>query len=281
MNPNFNTKNLSLFIWMLAIVVLIKLLWVAVAYLYLPGGGVSVESGRVKGALHYRYRFASDVAPPKVDTQVRKQVKKAPSIKDIRLVGIYSGAHNCIVTLLKKGKSYILANEEEIDGFILKRASAKEAYFVKEGKEYILRLFEEKQKDKSATGTVEPVSQSLAQSSGTVDSKIMSRDGVRLIPRSLLKSYTSDMARAVKDIGLRPVRSDGQMLGYKVRFIRRGSPLSQLGLRRGDVIKAINGEDIVDFRGPMNILKTADTIEGLTITVVRKNEEKELEYEVK
>jgi S1-C subfamily serine protease len=46
------------------------------------------------------------------------------------------------------------------------------------------------------------------------------------------------------------------------------------------MIKANNGEEIVDFNGPMSILKSADSIEGLTITVVRKNEEKELEYEV-
>ncbi len=281
MNPNSNTKNLSLLIWLLGLAVVVKLAWVLISYLYLPERGISIETGRVKSALHYRYRFASDVAPPKVETADQKPVKRAPSIRDIQLVGIYSSKDNCIVTLLKRGKSHILSNGEAIDGFVLTGASAREAYFEKDGKAYTLKLFEEKQKNKSSVGTIEPAYQTAGDTPEEVDTEISSRDGVKLVPRSLLKSYVSDINKAMKDIGLRPVRRSGQMLGYKVRFIRRGSPLSKLGLRRGDVIKSINGEDIVDFNGPMGILKTADTIEGLSITVVRKNEEKELEYEVK
>jgi len=281
MNPNSNTKNLSLLIWILALVVFVKLIWVVVSYIYLPKQGVSVEAGNIKSALHYRYKLASDVAAPKVETPIKTPVKKTSSIRDIQLVGIYSSEHSCIVTLLKKGKSYILSNGEDIDGFVLKSASAREAYFEKEGKDYTLKLFEEKKKDSSSIGTIEPAQQGSSEVPETVDTEISSRDGIKLVPRSLLKSYVFDMDKAMRDIGLRPVRRSGQMLGYKVRFIRRGSPLGKLGLQRGDVIKAINGEDIVDFNGPMGILKTADTIEGLTITVIRKNEEKELEYEVK
>jgi len=280
MSQNSNTKNLSLFIWILALVVCIKLIWVVVSYIYLPEQGVSVESGKVKSTLHYRYRLASDVAAPKVPTSIARPTQKAPSIKDIQLVGIYSSKDGCIVTLLKKGKSHILSNGDDIDGFVLKRASAREAYFERDGKEYTLKLFEEK-KSSSSVGTIEPVYQGRSESPEEVDTEISSRDGIKLVPRSLLKSYVSDISKAMRDIGLRPVRRSGQMLGYKVRFIRKGTPLAKLGLQRGDVIKAINGEDIVDFNGPMGILKTADTIEGLTITVIRKNEEKELEYEVK
>ncbi len=281
MNPDSNTKILSLFIWLLATAVFIKLAWVLIAYLYLPGQGIEIESGRVKSALHYRYRFASDVALPKVKSPIKQPMKKEASVKDMQLVGIYSSMDNCIVTLLKKGKSHILSKGDAVDGFVLKRASAKEAYFEKAGKEYTLRLFEKRQKNNAVIGTIEPVRQNDREAPEEASTEISSRDGVKLIPRNLLKSYVFDMQKAMRDIGLRPVRRAGQMLGYKVRFIRRGSPLNKLGLQRGDVIKAINGEDIVDFSGPMSILKTADTIEGATITVIRKNEEKELEYEVK
>ena len=280
MNPNSNTKNLSLLIWLLGLAVLVKFIWVVVAYLYLPEQGISMERGRAKSALHYRYRLASNVAAPTVKAPVVKPVKQAPSIRNIQLVGIYSSNDGCIVTLLKKGKSHILSNGDEIDGFVLKSASAKEAYFERKGKNYTLKLFEGKKKGRGM-GTIIPAASSDLSKQEESDEEISSRDGIKLVPRSLLKSYVFDMDKAMRDMGLRPVRRSGQMLGYKVRFIRRSSPLNKLGLRRGDVIKAINGEDIVDFNGPMDILKTADTIEGLTITVIRNNEEKELEYEVK
>jgi general secretion pathway protein C len=280
MSRNSNTKNLSLLITVLAVLLLVKLLWVAVEYLYLPEKGISSESGQAKKSLHYRYRFASDVALPKVEVPVSKPVKKAASIRDIKLVGIYSGKNSCIVTLLKKGKSHILSKGDDIDGFVLKRASAREAYFEKNSKSYTLKLFETKQKG-SASVTAAQSSAGEQTPQKQTEEKISSKDGIKSIPRSMLKTYVSDMDKAMRDIGLRPVKRNNQMLGYKVRFIRKGSPFSQLGLQRGDVIKAINGEEIVDFNGPMSILKSADSIEGLSITIVRKNEEKELEYEVK
>ena len=278
MSQHSNTKNSPFLIGILALFVVVKLVWVLVEYLYLPEEGIEKIAQKAKSSLHYRYRFASDVALPKAKAPVKaRPVKRQPSIKDIRLVGIYSSDESAIVTLLKKGKSYILSKGEEIDGFVLTGASAREAYFEKQGKKYILKLFEKKIKGKSHITEAAPVSQENDQEN---QEQITSHDGIRVVPRNMLRDYVSDMDKAMRDIGLRPVKRNDQMIGYKVRFIRKNSPLEKLGLLRGDVIKAINGEDIVDFNGPMDILKSADTIEGLTITVIRKNEEKELEYEV-
>jgi len=281
MSQNSNTKNLSLVILVLALITIVKLGWVVVEYLYLPDVGIDKVAKRVKPSLYYRYRFASDVALPQIKTPVKKQpVKRQPSIRDIRLVGIYSGGEVCIVTLLKKGKSHILSKGEEIDGFVLTGASAREAYFDKENKQYTLKLFEEKPKGKSRISSVVNSTERSAVKNENKEEKIIDKDGIKLVPRSVLKSYVSDIDKAMRDIGLRPVKKNNQMIGYKVRFIRKNSPFAKLGLLRGDMIKAINGEEIVDFNGPMSILKSVDSIEGLTITVVRKNEEKELEYEV-
>jgi len=281
MSQHSNTKNSPFLIGILALFVVVKLVWVLVEYLYLPEEGIEKIAQKAKSSLHYRYRFASDVALPKVRTPVRPQpVKRQPSIKDIHLVGIYSSEESAIVTLLKKGKSYILSKGEDIDGFVLTGASAREAYFEKQGKHYTLKLFEKKPPGTSHITETVPVSSQEQNTTQEKQEEITSHDGIKVVPRAMLRDYVSDMDKAMRDIGLRPVKRNDQMIGYKVRFIRKNSPLEKLGLLRGDVIKAINGEDIVDFNGPMDILKSADTIEGLTITVIRKNEEKELEYEV-
>ncbi len=281
MNQNSKNKILSLIIWIIALFAIIKLIWVAISYIYLPDRGVGLESGQIKKTLHYRYGFASSVELPKVVTPVSRPTAREPSIKDIKLVAIYNSRSTTIVTVIKKGKSHVLSKGEEIDGFVLHGASSKEAYFEKSGKRYTLKLFEEKSKHNSS---ISPSGSNTGTESDTGqdgDDKITSKDGIRQIPRDILKTYTSDISKAMRDIGLRPIRKGDQMQGYKVRFIRKGSPFSKLGLEKGDIIKAINGEDIVDFAGPMELLKNAGTIEGLTITVIRKNEEKELEYEVK
>jgi len=280
MSQNSKSKNLTLVIGILSLLVIVKLGWVVIEYLYLPEVGIDKVTKKVKPTLYYRYRFASDVALPKVKTPAKKVIKKQSSIKDIRLVGIYSGKNVCIVTLLKKAKSHILSKGESIDGFVLQGASAREAYFEKENKKYTLKLFEEKKKGSAQISSAGESTETEDVKKENVSEKITSKDGIKVVPRTLLKTYVSDIDKAMRDIGLRPVKKNDQMIGYKVRFIRKSSPFAKLGLLRGDVIKAINGEEIVDFNGPMSILKSVDSIEGLTITVLRKNEEKELEYEV-
>jgi len=283
MNQNSNAKIFSAVIALLSLFVTIKLAWVIVEYLYLPEKGINLDIGNVKRTLHYRYKFASDVALPKIKrATTKKPAKRAPSISSLKLVGIYSGKNNSIVTLIKGGKSHVIATGEAVDGFVLKGTSAIEAYFEKSGKEYTLKLFEDKSKSNGSSITpTSSVTQSKGAETAGKKTEIIDKDGLRTIPRTVIKDYISDMDKIMKDIGLRPISKNGTMQGYKVRFIRKGSPFSKLGLKRGDIIKAINGEDIVDLAGPMSVLKTAGTIDGLTITIIRGTEEKELEYEVK
>jgi len=276
MSQNSNTKSLSLLIGVLTLIIFVKFGWLLVSVNYLPESGVSIESGRIKSTLHYRYRFASNTALPKMPTS-KRPLKRVSSIQDMQLVGIYSSSNSCIVTVIKKAKSYILSNGDEINGFVLTGAAAKEAYFEKNHKIYTLKLFEEKKKPDTGSAISAEEGKKHQKNS---DNIISSQDGITIVPKSMIKAYMSDINKAMRDIGLKQIKRENQMMGYKVRFIRKGSPFAELGLERGDVIKAINGEDIVDLNGPMNLLKTADSLEGLTITVIRKNEEKELEYEV-
>ena len=283
MNQDSNAKIFSAVIALLSLFVIIKLAWVTVEYLYLPEKGINLDQGSAKKTLHYRYKFASDVALPEIKrATTKKPAKRAPSISSLKLVGIYSGKNNSIVTLIKGSKSHIISTGEAVDGFVLKSASAIEAYFEKSGKEYTLKLFEDKSKSNTSSITsTSSVTQSEGAETASKKTDIIDKDGLRAIPRTVIKDYISDMDKIMKDIGLRPISKNGTMQGYKVRFIRKGSPFSKLGLKRGDIIKAINGEDIVDLAGPMSILRTAGTIDGLTITIIRGTEEKELEYEVK
>jgi general secretion pathway protein C len=280
MSQNSNTKTLYVVATVLALLVFVKLIWVVLEYMYLPEKGINLESGTIKRSLHYRYRFASDVELPKVSIP-SKPTKPTSTISNLKLVGIYSASKECIVTILKGNKSFILAKGEDVDGFVLIGALEHEAHFEKSGKKFVLKLYETKSKNSSS---ITPVNSEEDRTTSAVDSTqadIVDQGGIRTVPRTLLKEYASDIKKAMRDIGLRPVSQNGSMHGYKVRFIRRGSPFSKLGLKRGDIIKSINGEEIVDLNGPMSVLKSIGSIDGMTITVVRGTEEKDLEYEVK
>ena len=65
-----------------------------------------------------------------------------------------------------------------------------------------------------------------------------------------------------------------------MNFIRRGSDFSKLGLKRDDVIKAVNGQPIRSYKAAMDVYRKVGDMENMTLTIKRGDEEMELEYEV-
>jgi general secretion pathway protein C len=298
MNSAFDPKRLWWIVWVVAAWLVVKILWVAVEWIVpLPVTGVEQTESRVKHSLHYRYRLASNT-PVKAPTKTPKAPPKPPARKTLqgyRLVGIYSRSDYAVVTLVRGNKSFVVSSGEhggEIAGYRLKDANATTARFVKGDETVTLKLYEKKLPASGAASSIrsteEPaprkaVGQTAAAEASSEESALIEEreDGTRLIDRNLIEEYTRSPDKIWKNIGLYEVKSDGKLGGFKVRFVRKGSPFAKLGLRRGDVIKAINGEPIVDYATPMRMLRSADSIEDLSITIERNHEEQELKYEVK
>ncbi len=289
MNSVFNTKRLGWIAWILGAVLAVKVLWVAAEWLIpLPVSGVERTQSDVKHSLHYRYRLASNAeikAPTKTAPTKTAPPPKA-SLDGYRLVGIYSRTGYAVVTLVKGGKSYVLSSGEsggDVEGYRLMDANVSEAHFEKGDTKATLKLYDKK----APSGAVPPKAQALeVQPSPKPEEKkedapIVEVGDTKRIDRNLIREYSENPEKIWKNIGLYEVKNDGKLEGFKVRFVRKGSPFEKLGLKRGDVIKSINGEPIVDYATPMRMLKSADSIDDLSLTIERNHEEQELKYEVK
>jgi len=299
MNSSFDSKRLWWFVWILGAIVVAKSIWVAAEWLVpLPVSATEQIQNTVKHRLHYRYRLASDTkikTPTKSRNKPVKPVPKA-TLKAYQLVAVYSRPGYAVVTLVRGSKSFVLTSDPDggdVEGFHLKEANATAARFQKDEKIVTLRLSEKKiasgavsqvKAQKPRSKTVPPKEPRTPKKPDEKESAPMiteAEDGTREVNRSLIREYSESPEKIWKNIGLNEVKSEGKLDGFKVRFVRKGSPFEKLGLQRGDVIKAINGEPIVDYATPMQMLRSADTIDELTITIERNHEEQELKYEVK
>ena len=280
MNQDSKNQILSGAIFFLSLFVIVKLAWVGIEYFYLPKEGIDKKVSSVKKTLYYRYGLATDVeiVKPKTKTKPHKQTS---TMSGMKLVAIYNEPLRSVVVIKKGSKSHVIATGESINGFVLQDTTPTEAYFKKSGKDYTLKLLKEKKRISSSMQNLVNISTSEPKQDNDNKNDISINGDTREIPKTMIKKYTSDFRSIVRDIGLRPVNQNGQLSGYMVRFIRHGSPMSKLGLKKGDIIKSINGEDIVDPSTPMSFLQKADKLEHLTITISRGNQEKDLEYEVK
>jgi len=277
---NFSdNKIFSTFLYLLTIIVIAKVIWLVVSIMFLPTEGKEhIEVTRAKN-LYYRTKLANKLKEIKTPTKI---VKKAPTIgtmKGIKLLALYNSKEVLVVTVEKNKKTKVLSKGEDIDGFKLSSGGSDYAIFKKGGKEFKLVLNKGKLKTTSSITPVKPKKNKTKEKpkSGIVDNE----DGEKIVSRGLLSSYTKDIDKVWKDIGIGEHRTNGVLDGFKVNFVKKGSDFEKLGLRRGDILTSVNGQELNSYNAAFSFYKEMNSIENLTLSIKRNNQDMELEYEIK
>ena len=264
-------------IWSLLILLLVvKMVWFFVEVLWLPTMGVEHSEDKGGKALYYRVKLSPNGAP--APTTTKRPLQTAGSIRDIKLLAIYNASDVTVVTVEHKRKTTVLAKGEAINGFVLEGAGSNYATFSKDSKTYKITLIISTKGDtsvQSAKPSPVPVS-----SASEVEGDVVDAGDHKIIDKSLIDHYANNMDDIYKNIGIKEIKKGGKLEGFSISFVRKGSPFAKLGVKRGDVIKSINGEKIDSYNAAFGVYKNISNIDNLTLVIQRGKEEMELEYEV-
>ena len=276
MKPLFKPYYINRIIGILLILLLLKLLWFVLQTVWLSEAGVDHQERSASKPFYYRIKVAEDTA-----VIAKPKPKNAATIRDIKLLAVYRDAKSVVVTVQYKGKTKVLGKGEAINGYVLEDAGNDYALFSKDGKDYRLTLYDPKKSSSlsSITPVVEQVSSPDAEKKSG-DGEIIEAGGRRIIEKDLLTHYTTHIDEVYKNIGIQDYRKDNRLEGFKVTFVKRGSPFAKLGLKRGDILKAVNGQVLTSYGAAFDIYKQMDDISNITLTIQRGNKEMELEYEI-
>ena len=286
-------KNLSkpqLFKNILAVLVLflvIKVLWFVVEVLWLPSNDIDQPTEKGDKALYYRVKLTpNEIAAPVVAVKPAEPIiPKESDINDIKLLALYNDSTATIVTVEYQSKAKVLSRGDVINGFMLRGAGNDYAIFSRKSKTYTLFLDKKKGKDKdknsvSIVSTPPPVAKPKAKAKkGYGD--VVDAGEYKIIDRSLLKHYATNMKDIYKNIGIAEMKDGEALKGFWITFVRKDSPFEKLGLKRDDVIKSFNGKEINSYNAAFSIFKNIQNIENATLVIQRGSEEMELEYEIK
>ena len=280
MKPLFNPEMIKKLIGVLILLLLVKLLWFIVEVAFFPAQGVDHAENKRAKPLYYRIKLTPNEAPAPT---VKKPSRPVGSIRDIVLLGIYNAPDQVVVTIQYKGKTKVLGKGESVNGFVLQRAGNTYAVFTKNGKEYKVSL----KHPKSASGGSGIDTTPSHRSSGRtkepenkVMGEIVDAGDHKIIDKSLLDHYTKNMDDIYKNIGIKEIKKGDKIEGFRVTFVKRGTPFAKLGLRRGDVLKAVNGQPLDSYKAAFDAYKNVGDTQGVTLTIKRGNKEMELEYEI-
>jgi general secretion pathway protein C len=279
MKQIINAKLFSTLIFFFSIVVLVKLIWIGVSLTFLPTSGEEFQPSSKAKALYFRVKLSSSspVIAPVVKRVAPKRVPTL-SMRGIKLLALYNASNVVVVTVEKNRKTSVLGKGDDIDGFVLVSAGTDYAIFKKNNREFKLTLENTKKIGNSVKSTHQPrVHQPREHRSSA---KIIEKDGVKLINRTLLTAYTASPEKIWKDIGITENKVNGKLHGFKINYVKRGSDFEKLGLKRGDLLMAINAEKLDNIGAVMSLYKDINNIENLTLTVERNGRSEDIEYEI-
>ena len=275
MKKLISSRHLSTIVFILSIIVIVKIIWIAISILFLPTTGEEYkETNKIK-RLYYRVSLTNESKVITPIKPIKKSVSPVSSMRGYKLLGLYNSKDMTVVTIEKSRKTTVLTKGENINGFVLVSAGRDYAIFRKSGKKFKLTLTN----DKKTLNRIK-YTQKKERPSLVVNSSIVDDGGVKHIPRTLLTSYTKNMDKIWKDIAIMNHQTNGKLDGYKINFVKKGSDFEKLGLKKGDILVEVNSQPLNSLSVAMDFFKEINNIEDLTLTVIRDGKREDLEYEI-
>jgi len=282
MKDLFKPKTIQTLIMVLAVLLGLKLLWFVVAMGWLSAVDIDQEKQEGSKSLYYHVKLTPNEAPAPKRPRVKPPVKiTGGSIKDIKLLAIYHASDITVVTVEYKKGTKVLASGDAINGFTLDTAAHNFAVFTKNDKTYKVSLIKnmENSLGKSIVPTKSTVSPKKKKKKEVLG-KVTDAGDHKVIDRALLDHYANNVKDIYKDIGIGEVKNGKDVVGFRINFVKRGTPFADLGVRRDDVIKSINGQAIDSYAAAFAMYKNIKNVENLSLVIERGKEEMELEYEI-
>jgi type II secretory pathway component PulC len=284
MKQIFNASTINTFIWILGAMLLAKTIWFGVTLAFLPKEGISSNTKSGIDSLYYSLKLVKDemnvVQTPTVTVQ-------QDGLRNVKLLALYHASDMTIVTISNKGKTKVLARGEQINGYVLTGGGANYAEFTKNKKKSKIYLTK---KAKGQGGNVESSKPSHKDTKRAkkIASKytpkglgeIKTKGNVKVVPKKMLEHYMNNAQDIYKNMGISEKNSASGLEGFNITFVRKGSHFEEIGLKRGDVIRGINGERLDSYEAAIAAYAKVKNGKNLTLSIERNNEEKEFEYEV-
>ena len=125
-------------------------------------------------------------------------------------------------------------------------------------------------KDKDKDKAKEPEKKDDRIIEGADESINCSSEDACTVDRKFVESLMANPAQLAKQARIVPSQKDGETQGYKLYGIRRGTIPKLLGFKNGDMLKAVNGEELTSVDKAMGLYTKLRRASNLSVTIERK-----------
>lgn len=103
----------------------------------------------------------------------------------------------------------------------------------------------------------------------------------RIVDRSLIDEAIRNPAQVIRSVRVMPYRKNGKVMGYKIRRIKKNSPLAMLGAKRGDIIQAVNGQSLSNVNQALQVYQSMAREDDFTFSLTRRGKPLEMKVQIR
>ncbi len=102
------------------------------------------------------------------------------------------------------------------------------------------------------------------------------------VDQSIIASAMGNIDSLISQVRATPHKGpDGEIDGFRLSAIRRGSLLQKLGIKNGDVIHGVNGTPLNSATGAMGAFQSMQSESQFSFDVTRRNQKNTFEYSIR
>ena len=266
MNINYNLFFQKIMPYLIAIT--LAYVFSSILFFFLPKSGVEFNKSNLDSNLYKKYEgFYSTKEVVFEKKSIEKQ--NIQKLSRYKLQAVYSTSSNkgwIVIQEKNSNKTKILEYMDEINGYVLNKLFKTYVVFEKNKETFKLELPKNSK-----------VNYEIEESTQTVKVK----DDEIQVNRNYLNSYVNDMNKVWENIQIKEQRNkSGKIEGFKVFNVKKESIFNKLGLKKNDLIQAVNGNELKSYADAFKVYNDINKINYLKIEILRNNEIVELNYEI-
>lgn len=106
-------------------------------------------------------------------------------------------------------------------------------------------------------------------------------DTEHVVDRSVVDKLLADPTSFIRSVRVRPHKKNGKVVGFKLRRFRSNSPIALLGAQKGDIIHAVNGQDLSSVDKALGAFQSLRSASDLTFSITRRGKPMDLNVKIR
>jgi len=221
-----------------------------------------------RNLFHIKAKQTVEIVEEKVDIEELKKTELK-----LKLWGTVTGQPTetyAVIEDTKLRKQTLYRVEDTVQNAIVKEIHREKVILEVNGSYEVLEM--EKNKSTSSS-TARRTGSSKRASANPVQTNIT-------LKRDKIDAAVNDLNTLMKQIRIRPHFKDGQPDGLTISGIRSKSIFSEMGLRNGDVIIGVDGNNIASVDDALKLYESLQSASGVQVQVRRRGQLRTIDYNI-